>query len=98
MLLEFLTDYRCPESGSPLTLRHDEVREEQVVSGELVSPEGRIYKIEQGVPNFVDSATLTPGQSKTQTDYDNVAVSIYDIAVNWQFAAMYEDEDRVRES
>jgi ubiquinone/menaquinone biosynthesis C-methylase UbiE len=50
------------------------------------------------VPNFVDRARLTAVEADIQAEYDRVADGIYDVAVDWQFAALYEDEDAVRES
>src|SRR5262249_27391506 len=34
---------------------------------------------------------------KTKSEYDRVAGHIYDAALDWQFAALREDEERVRE-
>lgn len=68
------------------------------MSGELRSPEGAVYSIEGGVPNFVDPALLTAIEAHTKAEYDRVACEIYDTAVDWQFASLYEDENAVRES
>ena len=98
MLSERVADFRCPRSGSALRLVDPVLRGGAIVSGKLVSPEGVIYPIENGVPNFVDPALLTAIEAQTKAEYDRVADEIYDVAVDWQFAAMYEDEDAVRES
>jgi len=98
MLSERVADFRCPRSGSALRLVDSVLRDGAVVSGTLVSPEGVVYPIEDGVPNFVDPALLTAIEAHTKAEYDRVADEIYDVAVDWQFAAMYEDEDAVRES
>jgi ubiquinone/menaquinone biosynthesis C-methylase UbiE len=98
MLSERVADFRCPRSGSALRLVDPVLRDGVIVSGKLVSPEGVIYPIEDGVPNFVDPALLTAVEAQTKAEYDRVADEIYDVAVDWQFAAMYEDEDAVRES
>jgi ubiquinone/menaquinone biosynthesis C-methylase UbiE len=98
MLSERVADFRCPRSGSPLRLVDPVLRGGAIVSGKLVSLEGVIYAIEDGVPNFVDPALLTAVEAQTKAEYDRVADEIYDVAVDWQFAAMYEDEDAVRES
>jgi len=63
-----------------------------------VSSEGLVYPIENGIPNFVDPALLTKIEADTKAEYERVADEIYDVAVDWQFAALYEDEDAVRES
>jgi ubiquinone/menaquinone biosynthesis C-methylase UbiE len=95
---EHLTHYRCPQSGSPLRLVDPVIEAAHVVSGSLVSSEGRAYRIESGVIDFMASAELSPLEVRTQAEYDRVADGIYDTAVDWQFAAMREDEDAVRES
>jgi ubiquinone/menaquinone biosynthesis C-methylase UbiE len=98
MLSERVADFRCPRSGSALRLVDPVLRGGSIVSGKLVSAEGVIYPVEDGVPNFVDPALLTAIEAHTKAEYDRVADEIYDVAVDWQFAAMYEDEDAVRES
>ncbi len=98
MLLKYLQNYHCPRTGAPLTLAEETVRDGDVVSGKLLAADGHFYVIEYGVPNFLEVATLTSIEAKTKAEYDNVADAIYDVAVDWQFAAMYEDENAVRES
>jgi ubiquinone/menaquinone biosynthesis C-methylase UbiE len=98
MLPNQLTNFRCPQSGATLTLMNETLRGGEIVAGRLVTPEGKQYVLEDGVPNFLELAALTAIESKTKVEYDNVAESIYDVAVDWQFAAMYEDENLVRES
>jgi len=71
---------------------------DDVVSGELVSPDGHRYAIDRGVPNFLGAVELTPIEERTKAEYDHVADSIYDVAVNWQFTAFRVDENAVRES
>lgn len=98
MLAERVADFRCPRHGSPLSLRDPVATDGNVVSGTLVSPEGCTYPIEHGVPNFLEPASLTAIEANTQAEYDRVAERIYDVAMDWQFASMYEDEDAIRES
>jgi SAM-dependent methyltransferase len=93
-----IAEYRAPGSGSPLRLVGGVERDGEVVSGQLLSPEGAAYPIEDGVPNFVDGAALSGVEASTKAEYDRVADGIYDVAVDWQFAAFYEDEEAVRES
>lgn len=78
---------RCPATGKPLT-RQGEA---------LLSPAGHRFPIIDGVPHLVWPVTLTEGEARTQAAYDHMAAQIYDAALEWQFAAIYEDEDRVRE-
>lgn len=91
------SDYRCPADGSSLRLEDAAVIDGEAVSGRLVSAAGRSYRIEDGVPNFLLDDRLAPVERQTLAEYDRVADEIYDRAVDWQFAAFFEDEDKVRE-
>ena len=79
--------YRSPETRSPLKLD----------DGHLVSAEGRRFAIENDVPNLIWPPELSAIEAKTKREYDRVAEQIYDAALDWQIAALYEDEDKVRE-
>ena len=79
--------YRSPENHSPLRLD----------GGELVSAEGRRFPVDNGVPNLVWPPELSEIEDKTRREYDRVAEQIYDAALDWQFAALREDEEAVRE-
>jgi ubiquinone/menaquinone biosynthesis C-methylase UbiE len=99
MRTEDLEHLRCPVTHSALRLTDpDPGAGDEIVSGTLVSEEGRRYRIDRGVPDFIDAAALTPSESRTQQEYDRVADGIYDVAVDWQFASMYADEQAERES
>lgn len=98
MLAERVSHYRCPRSGSTLQLVDPQFQGDQIVSGTLMSADGFAYPIEDGVPNFVDRTLLSQIEVNTQEEYDRVASGIYDVAVDWQFQAMCENEDTVRES
>jgi ubiquinone/menaquinone biosynthesis C-methylase UbiE len=79
--------YRSPATHSPLRLEGDE----------LVSAEGRRFRIDDGVPNLLWPPELSAIEAKTKSEYDRVAEQIYDAALDWQFAALREDEETVRE-
>jgi ubiquinone/menaquinone biosynthesis C-methylase UbiE len=79
--------YRSPASHSTLSLKGDS----------LVSAEGQQFSIENGVPNLLWPPDLSNVEKKTKVEYDRVAERIYDAALDWQFAALYEDEETVRE-
>jgi ubiquinone/menaquinone biosynthesis C-methylase UbiE len=79
--------YRAPQSHEPLRLDGDS----------LVTSDGRRFPIENGVPNLLWPPELSEIEAKTKNEYDRVAERIYDAALNWQFAALYEDEEAVRE-
>jgi ubiquinone/menaquinone biosynthesis C-methylase UbiE/uncharacterized protein YbaR (Trm112 family) len=89
--------YCCPARHSPLDLVNASVAGEEVDSGELISRQGRRYQIENGIPNLIYPDELSPVEAQTKAEYDGVAESVYDAAMEWQFAAIYEDENRVRE-
>jgi ubiquinone/menaquinone biosynthesis C-methylase UbiE len=81
-----------------LRLEQETVVADEVQSGDLVSSGGRNYPVKNGIPILIDSETLTKIEAETRADYDRVAEDIYDRAVDWQFAAFLEDEDKVRET
>jgi ubiquinone/menaquinone biosynthesis C-methylase UbiE len=91
-------NFKDPYSPSPLRLVDAVLADGEVVSGRLVSSDGRAYPIEDGVANFLDPALLSASESRTKAEYDHVAEDIYDVALDWQFAALYENENDVRES
>jgi ubiquinone/menaquinone biosynthesis C-methylase UbiE len=79
--------YRAPQSHAELRLEGDH----------LVTSDGRRFSIENGVPNLVWPPELSEIEAKTKSEYDRVAERIYDAALNWQFAALHENEETVRE-
>jgi ubiquinone/menaquinone biosynthesis C-methylase UbiE len=79
--------YRSPAFLSTLSLKGDC----------LVSAEGHHFPIEDRVPNLLWPPDLSDIEKKTKVEYDRVAEHIYDAALDWQFAALYEDEEKVRE-
>jgi ubiquinone/menaquinone biosynthesis C-methylase UbiE len=98
MRTERVSDFRAPSSHSTLRLVNAVEQGGEVVSGTLVSDSGEGYPIENGVPNFLEPARLSAVEARTKSEYDFVANEIYDVAMDWQFAALYENEDDVRES
>jgi len=83
-----LASYRCPETGSELKLDGDT----------LISAEGHAFPLEHGIPNLNWPPQLGDSEERTKRSYDHVAEKIYDTALEWQFAALYEEEEQVRES
>jgi ubiquinone/menaquinone biosynthesis C-methylase UbiE len=79
--------YRAPETHSLLRLDGDV----------LVSAEGHRFATENGVPNLVWPPALSASEQKAKAEYDRVAEQIYDAALDWQFAALCENEEAVRE-
>jgi ubiquinone/menaquinone biosynthesis C-methylase UbiE len=88
--------YRCPADLSALELIGAPAGE-RVDAGTLVSAAGRRYPIVGGVPHIMYPETLSVVEQHAQSDYDRVAEQVYDVAMNWQFAAFLENEDAVRE-
>jgi SAM-dependent methyltransferase len=93
-----VSTYRCPRDRSALRLEQTVLVGDQVQAGVLVSAAGCRYPIRSGIPDLTDPASLTKIEVGTQAEYDRVAEDIYDRAVDWQFAAFLEDEDKVRET
>lgn len=91
-----LAYYRCPADGSALSFV-DANNGDPVQTGSLISAAGRRYAIDAGVPQLVHPERLSPIEQRTQAEYDHVAERIYDAALEWQFAAFREDENRIRE-
>src|ERR1700732_1878974 len=79
--------YSAPQSQASLRMEDDC----------LVATDGRRFSIENGVPNLLWPPELSEIEAKTKKEYDRVAEQIYDAALNWQFAALFEEEERVRE-
>lgn len=79
--------YRAPQTHAKLRLEGDK----------LVSDDGDTFTTENGVPNLLWPPELSAIEAKTKSEYDRVAEQIYDTALNWQFAALHEDEGKVRE-
>ncbi|MGB3338257.1 MAG: methyltransferase domain-containing protein [Devosia sp.] len=80
-------NYLAPETLSPLSVQ----------GNGLVSGEGHVFPLVEGIPNLVWPAALDDQEHRTQVEYDRVAERIYDAALNWQFAALNENEEDVRE-
>lgn len=93
-----IAHYRCPADGSALAFSDEARGEGEVAGGALVSKAGRQYLIEDGIPNLLYPETLSGIEEATKIEYDRVAEEIYDRAVDWQFKAFLEDEDKVRET
>ena len=90
--------YRCPADKTELSLVDAKMEADEVVSGTLVSAAGRRYPVERGLPNLIYPPELGVIEAQTKAEYDRVADDIYDRAVDWQFKAFLEDEDKVRET
>jgi ubiquinone/menaquinone biosynthesis C-methylase UbiE len=90
--------YRCPLHHLALrTTGKDTETDVDINSGELVSREGAIYHIENGVPDFTLKDRLSNGEEKTKKAYDETAGEIYENAIDWLFKSFYENEELVRE-
>jgi ubiquinone/menaquinone biosynthesis C-methylase UbiE len=96
MKRKLLDVYVCPLSHARLQPRGVGGAEE-VSKGELVSPEGAVYVVDDGIPDFISPSMLSPSELATQKEYQVVADNIYDAAVDWLFASFCENEDSVRE-
>lgn len=97
MKLSSVKHYRCPVHLGPLALIDEQMDQSgEVSSGMLIGPQGDRYPILEGVPQLLRADTLRPVEAATMAEYDRVADDIYDRALDWQFAAFFEDEETVR--
>jgi ubiquinone/menaquinone biosynthesis C-methylase UbiE/uncharacterized protein YbaR (Trm112 family) len=88
----------CPVDGSVLTLHAALRAGDDILTGTLASIAGRSYQIVDGIPRLFAEDLLAKIEVETRGEYDRVADEIYDRAMDWQFAAFLEDENKVRES
>jgi ubiquinone/menaquinone biosynthesis C-methylase UbiE len=98
VLKSSISHYRCPADKTSLSLADVIANGDDVISGSLVSAAGRRYPIEKGLPNLIYPVELDQLEARTKVEYDRVADEIYDRAVDWQFKAFLEDENKVRET
>jgi ubiquinone/menaquinone biosynthesis C-methylase UbiE len=94
---ETVGNLRCPVSKEMLTLSTGHIDADQVTSGELTSTSGSVYRIENGVPNFIYPETLMGSDAEFKGKYDKGA-NQYDVGLDWLFKSFYEDEYAVRNS
>lgn len=98
MKKRLIGSYRCPVVHSSLSLGDNaEIDGENVIQGKLGAEGGRKYSVAQGIPDFIYPDELCDSEAGAKASYDSVAEKIYDAAVDWQFKAICESEDEVRE-
>ncbi|MEQ8791562.1 MAG: class I SAM-dependent methyltransferase [Pirellulaceae bacterium] len=97
MITHQFAQYRCPATRAAMQWSSRESDSSDMPSGRLTTPTGRGFSVKAGVPDFVYPDRLSEVESQTQREYDQVAERIYDAALDWQFQALYEDEEAVRE-
>lgn len=96
MKIDNLKYYRCPKSGSILSLNNYIEENGNVISGELVSQEGIIYNIVEGIPDLTWPKELVTIDEETRKVYDKLA-NDYDKFASIPFQTYYSDEYKVRE-
>lgn len=90
--------YRCPYTGEPLRLEVTEKDGGEILSGLLVSPSGRRYRIENGLPHLIQADEEAMGElEQRELAYYEASSATYDAAMDWLFRSFYEDELAVRE-
>jgi ubiquinone/menaquinone biosynthesis C-methylase UbiE len=94
---KLIHEYVCPYTRKHMALEGAVYDGDEVREGRLVSPSGQSFIVQDGIPVFLESARLGDLEKKTQADYDVVAEEFYDNAMDWQFACMYEDEEKIRD-
>jgi ubiquinone/menaquinone biosynthesis C-methylase UbiE/uncharacterized protein YbaR (Trm112 family) len=94
---KLIDQYICPHTGKNMLLEDAVYEGDNLRQGRFVSPSGLSFRVEDGIPIFLDDAKLGCLEKKTRSEYDLVADQFYDNAIDWLFESFYEDEERVRE-
>jgi ubiquinone/menaquinone biosynthesis C-methylase UbiE/uncharacterized protein YbaR (Trm112 family) len=96
MKREHASLFVCPESRQPLTLKSiAEDERGEVVSGILVSQNGKEYRIKDGVPDLTYPRELPPQDEYARSFY-NERVEAYDKNLHLTFKTHGEDEHELR--
>jgi ubiquinone/menaquinone biosynthesis C-methylase UbiE len=88
--------YRCPESGSELTVEVERSEGADLIDGVLVSANGNRYAIRGGIPDFTFPFALPEPDARARDFYDS-RVEDYDRYLPLTFQTFGEKEDEVRE-
>lgn len=90
--------YRCPYTGEPLRLEGTEKSDGEVLSGHLVSPSGRRYRIESGIPHLIQAEEeAMSDRERQELAYYEASSRTYDAVMDWLFESFSENEESVRE-
>jgi ubiquinone/menaquinone biosynthesis C-methylase UbiE len=89
--------YICPHTRKNMSLEGGIYEGNDLRQGRFLSSSGLSFKVDDGIPVFLDPDKLGDLEKKTQVEYDQVADQFYDNAVDWLFESFYEDEEKVRE-
>jgi len=96
MKREHASFYVCPESRQPLKLKSIQKEGDgEILSGLLVSAEGKEYQIKQGMPDLTFPLELSPQDRYARSFYDGRAAA-YDQNLHLTFKTHGEDEQRLR--
>jgi ubiquinone/menaquinone biosynthesis C-methylase UbiE len=90
-----LSALRCPACQRELELDVGEENEQEVTTGSLLCVCGKVYTIEDGIPNLIYPDELLPSDKEFRQKYEEGAEE-YDIGLDWLFRSFYEDEDAIR--
>ena len=89
-------NYVCPKSLEKLSLKiFEESDDDEVVSGEFISPNGNVYPIKDGIPDLTFPFELPESDARTKKMYDDTA-DVYDEYIPLTFMTFSVDEDEVR--
>ena len=95
MKREDLSLYVCPATKKPLTLKADKELDGEIISGVLISEDGREYSIKDGVPDFTYPPQLPEKDVNARAFYDTRG-DAYDANLHLTFDTHGEDENKVR--
>jgi ubiquinone/menaquinone biosynthesis C-methylase UbiE len=88
--------YVCPETKGELRCVPSEMEGSEVISGQLVSGNGREYPIQGGIPDLTFPRELAGEQRETLGYYENVA-DVYDDVAHLTFRIQHVDEAKARQ-
>lgn len=88
--------YRCPATGSTLTLKVARQHAGRVQEGTLTSKGGIQYPIHDGLPDFTYPQEITKALDATRNLYEERA-HVYDQFLPLTFKTFHEDENAVRQ-
>ena len=97
MRSDLVSFYRAPGSHEPLVAKNTVLEGDEIVSGDLIAPDGTGFPIVDGLPDFLWPRDLGNRERETINFYDGRA-DVYDRYLPLTFGTFGEKESDVREA